>query len=368
MGKTSHDGASYGRIAGIDGMRGLFIAYIMAHHISRMESVSWISSILRHGSIGVDPFFMLSGFVLMLSFLSHGATFTQGVWGYIRARMYRLLPDYYAGLFFSCIIATSLPFFVMNGERIPWGIPSLWAIVVHALFLQNVLLSALPQINDNYWFFAMEMQLSLAFPLCAYAWKRFGTRWFVALAVASFAAAYIAFGPGSYFLKPQYAVLFVSGMLMAIASRSNRIRASSPWVWFSLAVSIIAALASVRVFLLNAGQVASVVFVADAMVGFATCSMIMACILDSPSPFRSLLEQPFLRWLGSISYALFLIHTPVLRVVHFWLLQAGIASVPRVAILYTAGIAASIVVAVIFRRVVDAAIIRWLPKGSMMSA
>ncbi len=340
---------------GLEGMKGLLIMYVMVHHLSKMTSVPWITAAMHHGSVGVDPFFVLSGFVLMRSYIAHGATFERGVGSYLRRRMGRLVPSYYAGLVFSCVVASFTPFYIVNGDRMLWGSPSVAAIGVHLVFLQNVFQSTLREINDNYWFFAMEVQLSLLFPILAYVWKKTGAVAFVAVVAAAIAGWFAAFGPGSYFLKPEYLELFAGGMLLAgvDSSSQGRLSASRSWPWFA-GFSVVL-LSAIQLFRGQWIDEKMVIFAADSAIGVVACCAIMMCMSPSATVFRSVMEHPYLCWLGSMSYVLFLIHTPILRVMQLGLLRGGVHGIVQFALLATVGIACTCVCAIAFRNVVG----RW---------
>ena len=78
----------HGRIAGLDGLRGVAAMAILAHHIGVLRHESIFFS---HGYLAVDFFFLLSGFVIGGAYeprMAAGMTF----WRYAQIRLIRLYP------------------------------------------------------------------------------------------------------------------------------------------------------------------------------------------------------------------------------------------------------------------------------------
>ena len=170
-----------GYIPAIEGLRGIAVLWVVIFHYIAVRSgqsadplVAWIDAsqalrvIVRNGFLGVDLFFLITGFLLTLPWFKHAAQGRPAPSArdfYIR-RARRILPAYYAQL--------ALLFFVF----LPLLNPGLWRLDrelvlgnlgLHALFLHYVTpySSASLSINGALWTLGLEMQYYLLLPLTA---------------------------------------------------------------------------------------------------------------------------------------------------------------------------------------------------------
>ena len=340
------------RITAIDGLRGALIAYIVLHHASDMAPVAPWSAVLGAGGAAVDVFFFLSGFVLMLSFLRRRSRFDGGVPQFLGRRLLRLLPMYYAGLVFSAIVAVVLPFHMEHGG-ILFHEPLTWrALAVHLLAMQNFFPQFLKLVNGNYWFFAVEIQLSLVFPLLALAWRRWGGRAVLMTCAFLVVLSFAVFGPAEYYAKPQFLLLFAMGMAAAEAHGAAARSSSFWWIawWTSLAAGGACALGIAMPRLAGIQPTPVLLFLADVVVGCAAFATVMLGAPPRVTILRRALETKALVRLGLLSYALYLLHSPVLRFLHVhFLLPIGLGLDAQFAILIILGSAATLLLAAPFR-------------------
>jgi len=170
-----------GYIPAIEGLRGIAVLWVVVFHYVTVRSgrfvdpfVGWIDVfvplkvIVRNGFLGVDLFFLITGFLLTLPWFKHameGRARPSTVEFYAR-RARRILPAYYVQL--------ALLFFVF----LPLLNPSLWSAArgfvlgnlgLHAVFLHYTTpySSASLSINGALWTLALEMQYYLLLPLIA---------------------------------------------------------------------------------------------------------------------------------------------------------------------------------------------------------
>ncbi len=170
-----------GTIATVDGVRGVAVLWVVAFHFVVVRSAAgigdpWIAAlarvpaldaIARQGYLGVDLFFLLSGFLLAAPWFVHaraGIAPPQAGGFYLR-RVRRIVPAYYLQLVF--LFALVLP--LLHGRKY-WRSDlyvDLWNAAAHALFLQNTspLTSGSLGANGALWTLSVEAQFYLLLPL-----------------------------------------------------------------------------------------------------------------------------------------------------------------------------------------------------------
>src|SRR5271156_1170700 len=150
------------RIPQLDAVRGLAILVVMMHNISLKYPVLHSQQLFRDGWMGVDLFFVLSGFLITGILVDTCRSDGHFKNFYVR-RCLRIWPLYYSLLFFMFVIIRVLSRSQFQGV-VQTSSP-LWAF---PLFLQNFLLP----ISTNAagplgvtWSVAIEEQFYLIWPL-----------------------------------------------------------------------------------------------------------------------------------------------------------------------------------------------------------
>jgi peptidoglycan/LPS O-acetylase OafA/YrhL len=139
----------------LDGLRFLCIAAVIWHHAPVFTEMASPPLLLRRGFLGVDMFFVLSGYLittLLLREESREGRFSLRAF-YWR-RLLRIVPVYY-----GLVAAVSLYWIVVKGE-------TNWAPLVpfYFLFLANFLTESIPLLYPM-WSLAVEEQYYLVWPL-----------------------------------------------------------------------------------------------------------------------------------------------------------------------------------------------------------
>lgn len=337
------------RIAAVDGLRGLMILSIVLYHAWRIAPVPSLGIAFDGmGFIPVDVFFVLSGFMLMHSFIRNGRRFSGGIAASLYRRISRLMIPYLAGLTLSIAgLALLSPRGLFD---VPWE-----ALPVHLVALQNFFPASLMAINGHYWFFAVLVQLSCLFPVIALASNRWGMRSVLFACAVLCLASFGILGPGIYFAKAQYVLIFVMGA--AGADWHARARNGMPLTiaaWYAILFASVLSLAGLRVVdaLTDAIRIRDViVLAADVSLGFLGVAAIMLCVSPRPNALRRLCSFAWFVRLGMLSYAVYLIHLPVLRTLQFrFILPTGVAAPWQFGLLVTVGLFAVILLAVPFHR------------------
>ena len=222
-----------GRVAALDGLRGLAVLAVVVYHLAPDR--------LPGGFLGVSMFFVLSGY-LITSLLLNESTQTGhiGLRDFWRRRFRRLLPAALVGLALAVVVA-ALVGDPHQLRTLPGDVVSAAAYVANWHFIaQGVAYGAhyqQPSVVQHFWSLAIEEQFYIVVALLAFALARLSASrrtWglvFGGLALASMAAT-LVLGPADqiaiYFGTGTRAFELLAGALLAIVV-SGRI-ASDPSV------------------------------------------------------------------------------------------------------------------------------------------
>lgn len=335
-----------GRIAHLDSLRGLAALIVVFHHCLVTFPAFWAVyqrpattplmrllgntpfHILWAGDEFVLVFFVLSGFVLSLPFWN-GAQMTFGQ--FVVRRIFRIYPAYLAAIAAGMILMSLLSHGPLEGlsdwTHQFWNRPLNWKIVSDQIFL-------MASAGDNYidtpvWSLVVEMHVSLLFPLVILAirWSEAGA-FAGSLALALLGDWAARRNPGGYPFLTSFATsanfvwLFVAGALMArhraaLGAWTGRLPLPVQWAAFA---SALVALNAIWQF--GAGETWRFLEQTGA-IALVGCAAFMGWA-------KRALDVSLLRWLGKISYSLYLVHFIVL----FALLYAfrGVVTLPFVLI------------------------------------
>jgi peptidoglycan/LPS O-acetylase OafA/YrhL len=304
-----------GRVAGLDGLRGLAALYVVLFHCWLLTfrgfpvntGPPWLGW-LMYGHLAVVFFFVLSGFSLAVSPARHGWRL-GGKARFARRRAWRILPPYWAALAFSLIIAWTVT------PQLRTGPPTGRSVLVYGLLLQDFVRAPTP--NAAFWSIAVEAGLYLGLPLLLLIRRRAGA----VVALAAVTVPVIVFGlvhPGlspvdkQRGLTPEFAPLFAAGVIAAgVIVAPDRVR-RLPWQW----LAPLAAVPVVALIVRN-GPVwtSGHYYWLDLAIGPAFALLIAAVATRRPAPLVWLLATRPVRGLGAISYSLYLIHLPIVAAV-----------------------------------------------------
>lgn len=309
----------------LDGLRGIAIFLVMLTH----------TDVLPNGYVGVDLFFALSGFLITTLLYEEwdrsGGISLRRFYGR-RAR--RLLPA--LGLLIVIALAVDLACYQMTG----W--PFAWKALSSLLFVNNWLAATghandLGSLNPT-WSLAQEEQFYLAWPLVLVVLLRHRVRphrvavlLLVAIALLM-AAAPTGSGQGysSYYSPAARAAELLFGCLGAVTWRHRLLRIPRR-VKLRLPVGLLAALSHRRLWRGAATCVLGYLFVvllfdsqlSTEQVYLTACLLAVPLIINLVGTPGSLIARaiacPPLRFLGRISYALYLFHLLTRNVVYHYM-------------------------------------------------
>ncbi len=154
------------RYAYIDSLRGLAACAVMLYHYTggdlREPLSTAVSSelvaLLHGGWLGVQVFFVLSGFVIASTVGERAVTF-MGAARFALRRQVRLDPPYWVSIALSCLIPWFWRLHLHDGRPVP----SLSRVAAHLVYLQEFL--GVAEIQPIFWTLTIEVQFYLALVL-----------------------------------------------------------------------------------------------------------------------------------------------------------------------------------------------------------
>jgi peptidoglycan/LPS O-acetylase OafA/YrhL len=317
-----------GRIATIDGLRGIAIAAVVWFHIWQID---WHSAtipfvnfsfqpLVETGFLGVALFFFISGFVLTLPYVQArlGGAKPPSLRHFAGRRFLKIVPSYV--LVSAAMIAIGYQTYATFGD-------ALRDVVFHLLFIHDWFAVTNVSINGVMWSLGVEVQFYVLFPLLILAF----VRWPLWTALGLFAVAngwrvWSLLTPNHYFFEqrleqlPAYVDLFAAGMLAAFAYVAIALRrpqlAQRRWAFTALSVAGFVALYLLAAYCFDrrGDKEWPQLWMVQWRSAFA-----LACLaaglgsLFAVRGYQLVLANRALLFLAAISYNLYLWHQPIAR-------------------------------------------------------
>lgn len=293
-------------IRALDGVRALAVGIVLLAH----SSYGWLDG----GFIGVDLFFVLSGFLITSLLIEEHAGTDRIRFGlfYLR-RAYRLLPALVAALFVALICRQLAP---ATTPSWPWLNCAIAALFYFANFVRRDLGNL-----SHTWSLSIEEQFYMIWPLLLSVFLRFRNprfriRGFIVTAVIGcciLRAALKRFGPDLdlYALTPVRIDGLMCGAFAAFAGESAKMRnCIRTLCQYRFPEIVVAVFFLIAVFAKHQG--AWLYFGGFTLIAVVFCFFVL-CVgrLDRSTFLGRAFESPFMVWLGRRSYGVYLYHWPI---------------------------------------------------------
>jgi peptidoglycan/LPS O-acetylase OafA/YrhL len=328
----------------LDGLRAVAIGLVVVLHYS--FTVPQLRPYFRGGFIGVEVFFVLSGFLitsLVISEVADSGGFNARA--FYRRRSFRLIPALYV-MVPICVVIGLLFHVKAFGPHDQQVIPGIASLTYVLNLFTGALPNPLPIWAQPLWSLCVEVHFYLVWPvllvLCARRWPQ-RLPWLAAGTIAfSVACRVLLFetigSPYQNLLTPARLDGLALGGLVAISLHRG---------WKPPASIKYAGIVGLGVLfvLTNVARPKSAVM---AYVGYTVVNVLTAAILlaalDETSPLGRVLALRPLRIVGEWSYALYLWHIPVMAVVATNISQRSVrVPVAVVASLAVAGVSSNFI-------------------------
>ena len=211
------------RLAALDGLRLIAALTVAVYHLSVAWRIDGIhppshflpdfSRVAIYGFLGVELFFLISGFVICMS------SWRRSLGDFFVSRVSRLYPAYWICVLITAVVITLLP--VTGGVPVS-GTPDLREIAVNMTMLQEPL--GIPMVDTVYWTLFVELRFYLLFAaLVAFGltYRRtviFCSAWMVVAVIGPTLDSRII----NIIAIPEYAPYFIAGVAAFLIYKFGR--------------------------------------------------------------------------------------------------------------------------------------------------
>lgn len=296
-------------LASMEGLRGLAVFLVFLVHFGSAVSTLLPAHSLgmraaeafgMFGHVGVDLFFVISGYLIYGALIGRHRRF----WPYMRRRLQRIYPAFLVVFAIYLVLSWVMP----SQSKLPQGTAEALRYILWNVLLLPGIFTIEPLITVA-WSLSYELFYYLIIPLVISvfrlrAWSRSARVTFFLL-IAFGIAAFCAVHGG-----PVQLIMFVSGILLAEAIRSNHHFSIQP-----LAVWCVVGMAVAITMLRSGGHAGFALRTAALFIAFFL--LCHTCFSQSRGVTTRAFSWTPMRWLGNMSYSYYLIHGLALKFV-FW--------------------------------------------------
>jgi peptidoglycan/LPS O-acetylase OafA/YrhL len=312
----------------LTGLRGVAAGAVLVFHLWQFAGKPEASlagyplhGLAQCGYLGVDLFFVLSGFLLGLPFLAavRGLRRWPSLGTYLVRRARRVLP----ALWVQIALLFGLGWLVAGAP--PFGLKT---ALVHALFLQHLVRDA-GVINPVYWTLPVEWWFYFTLPVLALGFR--WMRWWILLAGVLLFVVLFRLWCAEWLAEGRWDIGFNYGSIMHLRARYDQFFLGVLAAWFHLAAPAAARVRGALAGFALLGLLALVPSLAARgdlfiradypwlLAHYTVVGTLLAALVwgaaGSVRWLDALLANRLVAWLGLISYSLYLWHYPVLSTV-----------------------------------------------------
>ena len=309
-----------GRIEGLDGVRAVAVVAVIVYHL-------WPAR-LPGGFLGVDVFFVISGFLITTLLLRErtrtGRIDLAGFW-LRRAR--RLLPALVV-VVVACIVAAALVDrdLLVGIDRQVLGAATFstnWVEIGHGADYFD---ATSPTLFLTFWSLAVEEQFYVVWPVALLGFlavaRSARPRVWLALLLATVSAVLMAvwFTPGSnptrvYYGTDTHLAGLMIGVALALAFSGEVGMVAQPrWIVLRRWTGFVA-LAGIGLLFWRVESAGTFTYRGGIVLASVLTAVVVACLPGPPSTFTRVARFAPLTWIGERSYGLYLWHWPVILIV-----------------------------------------------------
>lgn len=315
------------RIPELDGVRGLAVLAVMCTHTAFRFAPFHLQWVAQRLWIGVDLFFVLSGF-LITGILLDSRRSRNYFRNFYARRALRIWPLYYALLLFAFGV---FPFLVAKSQYLSTHLPhdgrSVWDYI---FYIQNLRYSPMHPLLGVTWSLAIEEQFYLVWPLVVRIASPRTLRRLVLMVlifspILRTVCAHLGMSPHAVYMA-SFCRLdgLAAGALLALSIRSDSIPTSIVKK-VSMAVVIIGAACAFAI--IPADVTDPVPSLAYSILAITFAGLVAWALTaaqeGSRSAFSMMLRWSPLQYCGKISYCLYLVHLPVFMLLNSHILRRG---------------------------------------------
>jgi peptidoglycan/LPS O-acetylase OafA/YrhL len=336
--------STIGHVRVIDGVRGIAVLLVVFFHyfalrvtvsrdvfIDAVNNHSWLSFIVGHGHLGVDIFFVLTGFLLVTPWLAckYANKQNPSIKKYFSRRLFRIMPAYYMHLIILFVII--VPW--IKGTEIIISSYGMENLIHHVFFTHyfSPVTSSSFGVNGALWTLSLEAQFYIALPFIAYLLARNFWTTTILLVILSIGWRYVSYTQETV----------ISDFYMGIGDRwnipleiiQNFIGTQLPGYLghFSLGImlsylfinkkahsqklaGVFLLLSAASLYLILNSSLDMHLF--SILIPFLLCGMLYYFIFFPRSTFSLLIANKFFCYTGKISYSMYLYHFPLILILN----------------------------------------------------
>jgi len=311
----------------LDGLRGVAILMVIINHFWRGAEGGGVAertlyTFILNGWVGVDLFFVLSGFLITGILVD-----ARGKDGYFRnfyaRRVLRIFPLYYAFLFVWFVVAPRVFALAPGGPFTSGSETQIWFWTYTSNFLSLAKGVTLPNGLNHFWSLAIEEQFYLVWPaVVLFATSRTLRKICIAMMVAGLGFRLWLMSTdypstAAYVLTPARMGTLAAGAWIAIAMRDASLRRRLETIAPGVMLGAVALLAAINLptLKMTGSEPAMQTLGFPLLAIIAAATLVMA--LDARRAhfrFRRILRSGTLKFFGKYSYGMYVVHLPVVVV------------------------------------------------------
>ena len=288
------------RLAALDGLRLVAAFAVLSFHYTGIRTVFWdvpaivvfpsLSEITRYGYLGVELFFIISGFVIPMT------AYNRSIESFVASRVARLFPAYWTAI----VLTFALQQFWHAGRQ-----PSFLDALVNLTMVQGAF--DVPHVQGAFWTLWIELKFYLLIGI--FIMIGMTRRRLIAFAFLWPLIGQIAVATHTAFLQslliPSYAPYFAAGICLFLLHREGHDAAT----WLVLAFNWVLCIQQATGYASVAGGLVGAPV--DELVTGIIVSVMIVVVLVVTHGRIGRIEWRWLTWAGALTYPLYLVHGQV---------------------------------------------------------